>query len=89
LLARDTPLPPSVDLARLVDTLPPTSCTDLREWQTWKLTRDLSSPHLSPAQHRGLKTESRQIDDPLVQLLERLRPLFTLIEAIRFAHADD
>jgi hypothetical protein len=91
LLARDTPLPPSVDMESLVGTLPKTSCSDLREayyGYGWKLTPDLSSPRFfSLAQHRGLKPESRPIDDPLVQLIERLRHDFPLIEVVRFAHA--
>jgi serine/threonine protein kinase len=89
LLARETPLPLSVDLARLVDTMPQAPASDLREWHVWKLTPELSSPRLTLAQHRGLKTESRRIDDPLLQLLERLRPHFALIEAVRFAHVGD
>jgi serine/threonine protein kinase len=91
LLARDTPLPSGVDLASLVGALPNTSCSDLREGYDgygWKLTPDLSSPRFfSLAQHRGLKPESRPIDDPFVQLIERLRHDFALIEVVRFAHA--
>jgi serine/threonine protein kinase len=91
LLARDTPLPPSVDMESLVGTLPKTSCSDLREGYYgygWRLTPNLSSPlFFSLAQHRGLKPESSQIDDPLVQLIERLRHDFPLIEVVRFAHA--
>jgi hypothetical protein len=38
------------------------------------------------AQHRGLETAARRIDDALLHLLDRLRPQFELIEAVRFAH---
>jgi hypothetical protein len=88
LLARRTPLPTEMDLAPLVGPLPVSPLGDLRERQVWKLTPGLPAPSLIVAAHRGLKlkAEARRIDDPLVRLLERLRPHFELIQAVRFAH---
>jgi serine/threonine protein kinase len=86
LLARGSPLPPEVDLAALVGTLPPTSYGDTHERQTWKLTPALAGPRVLRTGHRGLKVEPGPIADPLVQAMERLRPHFDLIQAVRFAH---
>jgi serine/threonine protein kinase len=90
LLARHTPLPLTIDLARLVVMPSQGSPSDLPGGQVWKQVSDLSSPRIiTLAQHRALKTESRRLGDPLVQLFERLRPHFDLIEAVRFAYAGD
>ena len=32
--------------------------------------------------------ESRRLDEPVLRLLETLRPQFDLLKAVRFAHAD-
>jgi serine/threonine protein kinase len=87
LLARRRPLSPEVDLAALVRTLPLVPYGDPRERQVWKVTPGLAAPRLVLAQHRGLKAAaSKRLADPLVQLLERLRPHFDFIQAVRFAH---
>jgi hypothetical protein len=87
LLARPAPLAAEVDLPGLVGRLPPTPLTDPRERRVWKLGLGRSEPQLLDADHRGLDTaKSQRIDDPLLQLLERLRPHFDLIHVVRFAH---
>jgi hypothetical protein len=39
--------------------------------------------------HRGLGHEAKRIDEPLLQLWERLRPHFELFQAVRFAFQAD
>jgi hypothetical protein len=36
--------------------------------------------------HRGVEVEVRQIDDPLLSVLGRVREHFEVIRAVRFAH---
>jgi hypothetical protein len=41
------------------------------------------------SQNRGLAKEAAEIDEPLLELLERLHPYFEMIRAVRFAHQGD
>jgi serine/threonine protein kinase len=87
LLARSDPLPTDVDLAGLIGQLPPVPLANPLERQVWKLAPGQAEPLMLASQFRSLDTsQTQQINDPLLQLLERLRPHFELIHVIRFAH---
>jgi hypothetical protein len=44
------------------------------------------APAVSVAIHCGLGDAPETIDDPLLQLMGRLRPHFEVIQAVRFAY---
>ena len=44
---------------------------------------------MNQGMHRGLGHEAERIDEPLLQLRERLRTHFELIRAVRFAYQAD
>jgi hypothetical protein len=41
---------------------------------------------LNLGENRGLEKEAAAIDDPLLELMQRLREHFEVIRAVRFAH---
>lgn len=86
LLARRTPWPPEQSLAQLIGKLPPAPFQDPREL----LLRGFDGEQaVTPRdEHRGPSSQSTAIDDPLVQLLGKLRPHFETIRAVRFAHQE-
>ena len=88
LLARRTPLPPDVRLADVFGPLPLPS-VPLELDQTLVM-RGADAGDLDGLlmldQHRGFDRDLKSIDDPLERLLQRLRPHFELVRAIRFAH---
>jgi hypothetical protein len=90
LLARSTPLEPGLSLHDLVGRLPPAPLVDPREVSWVELTPGRKEAwHPRPAQHRGIKLgQSKQLDEPVLRLLEKLRPHFELLKAVRFAHAE-
>jgi eukaryotic-like serine/threonine-protein kinase len=88
LLASHTPLPPGTDLAGLIGSFPPTPLRDEREFAVRGFDEGQPVEALRIGQHRGIGDEPDKIDDPLLQLMERLssqRP-FDLIKAVRFAY---
>jgi hypothetical protein len=75
-----------VDLAALIGAPPPAPCRDANEVTLLELTGS-DAPHAQKQVLRDLNLEqSRPLDDPLLPMLERLRPHFELIKAVRFAH---
>ncbi|MDG3008299.1 serine/threonine protein kinase [Paludisphaera mucosa] len=90
LLARRSPLPSDVKLADLLEGLPPTPAPD-----PGRLLVVRSGPPEGVAgagslqRTRSLGQQSETLDEPLMQLLARLRPHFELIEAYRFAYRSD
>jgi hypothetical protein len=86
LLVRRTPLPADVDLPRLIGPLPPSPLRDPQEVAVLILDADRPEATVSRSLHRGLGAAPEQIDDPLLQLRERLRPYFEEIRAVRFAY---
>jgi serine/threonine protein kinase len=88
LLARRAPLPVNVRLAALVGPLPlpQAPLRDLEEYVLRGSGESASAEALWVDRHRGFKTELAKIDEPLEQLLGRLRPEFELLRAVRFAH---
>jgi hypothetical protein len=70
--------------------LPPSPFHHPREvaWLEWG--PGLNAPRQQEVIYRGLDlTESREIDEPVLKVMERLRPHFELIKAVRFAHEGD
>jgi hypothetical protein len=88
LLARRTPLSGNVRLASLVGPLPLPKAPlgHPEEFVLRGSGGSASAEALRVDQHRGFKPELAKIDEPLEQLLGRLRPAFELLRAVRFAH---
>jgi hypothetical protein len=92
LLARETPLPPEFDLRAEIGTLPSARLSDAREVVWLESARDQPS-----VRRRGTGAGTRDLDlggpqpldDPILNLMERLRPHFDLLKAVRFAHQGD
>jgi serine/threonine protein kinase len=85
LLARSTPLPADTPLGDLLNDLPVSPLRDPGEWAILDLH---SRVHMG--RHRGLNTDqTKEIDDPLLRLMERLRPHFEVTRAVRFAYAGE
>jgi hypothetical protein len=84
LLARREPLPAGVKFDELLAGLPRAPLRDPREVAVLGFDGDrpLEPLHL----FRGGSKTAKQIDDPLLRLLEKLRPHFEVIRAVRFAH---
>jgi hypothetical protein len=88
LLARRSPLPDGVSLKELIAELPPSPLRDEREWAI--VNPDLPVQKRTMGRHRGIDTsQTKAIDDPLLKLVERLRPQFEVIRALRFAYAGE
>jgi tRNA A-37 threonylcarbamoyl transferase component Bud32 len=89
LLVRRSPLPPDVRVSSLVGTLPPAHFTSPQEIVWLELTPGRGARQ-NKGVHRNLVTgASKQIDEPILNLLERLGPHFELIKIVRFAHLGD
>jgi hypothetical protein len=88
LLARRTPLPADVSLAEVVGRQR-LGATPLRHPEEFALRGgDPGEPTdaINVGQNRGFQKDLPRIDDPLEQLLGKLRPHFELLRAVRFAH---
>jgi hypothetical protein len=88
LLARRTPLPPGTDFAGLLGPLPPSPLRDVREVARGGFDEGKPIEALHVGQHRGIEEEADKIDEPLLQLMERLRTQgqFDVIKPVRFAY---
>jgi predicted Ser/Thr protein kinase len=89
LLVRNRPLPSNVDLAAAIGPLPPTPLRSELEVAVWGGDEGEPVEMLSVALHRGIdENQTEKIDDPLLQLMERLRTQtqFAVIKAVRFAY---
>jgi hypothetical protein len=87
LLVRRTPLPPDTDLAGPIGRLPSSPLHDPQERAVFFFNSGQQPVEaIDRGAHRGLGEEAKQIDDPLLQLLDRLRPHFELARAVRFAY---
>jgi hypothetical protein len=84
LLARETPLPAAVNLARILDRIPPSPLRNLREVAVRGYDRDRAIAPFD--QLRGPAKKAQEIDDPLLQMMERVRRHFDVVRAVRFAH---
>jgi hypothetical protein len=91
LLVRSTPLETDgVPLRDLIGKPPPSDFVHPREVSWLELAPgQTAARHPKPALNRGVKAgQSKQLDEPILKLLEKLRPHFDLIKAVRFAHAE-
>lgn len=88
LLARRTPLPPSTSLIGLVGPLPSSPLRDEREVAVRGFDEGQPIEALIAGLHRGIADEADKIDDPLLQLMRRVRTQgpFDVIKAVRFAY---
>jgi serine/threonine protein kinase len=88
LLARRMPLPPGTDLPGLIGPLRPAPLRDVREVAVRGFDEGQPTETLRLGQYRGIGDEPDKIDDPLLQLMERLRNEgpFEVIKALRFAY---
>src|SRR5262249_11136074 len=93
LLVRRTPLPDEDDLASRIGKYPSAPLRHPQEFVVRgagfdgsNVDRDLHRGLESDVTKRGLNLEAKKIDEPLLQVFERLRPDFELIRAVRFAH---
>jgi len=86
LLVRQTPLPPGTELADLIGRLPPSPLRDPQEVAVRGFDPGQPVRAIDRGEHRGLADEAERIDDPLLQVMEKLRPHFDVIRAVRFAY---
>jgi hypothetical protein len=86
LLVRQTPLPADVRLADFISRLPPAPLRDPQEYAVRGFDPGQPIRAINRGAHRGLDADPEQIDDPLLQVMETLRPYFELIRAVRFAY---
>jgi serine/threonine protein kinase len=96
LLVRRTPLPDDYDLASRIGKYPSAPLRHPQEFVVrgagfdgGNVDRDLHRGLESDVTKRGLNLEAKKIDEPLLQVFERLRPDFELIRAVRFAHVSN
>jgi serine/threonine protein kinase len=89
LLVRRTPLPVHVNLVEAIGKLKRSPLRDPREVAVRGFDQDQPTGLLDIGQNRGLGTVAAEVDEPLMQLMERLRPHFEMIRAVRFAHQGD
>ena len=89
LLARDTPLPPDVDLAELLTDLP---TVPIPQEQSHRVTHFLSGKAVTREQdrERGIGFAPEDLADPVrtlhQQIIERLKEHFTLVRGVSFAN---
>jgi serine/threonine protein kinase len=97
LLVRRTPLPEDYDLAGRIGQYPSAPLRHPQEFVVRgagpdgdSADRDLHrSLDAELSTKRGLNLEAKRIDEPLLQVFERLRGDFELIRAVRFAHVSN
>jgi hypothetical protein len=86
LLVRQTPLPADVKLADLIGHLPPAPFRDPQEYAVRGFDPGQPIRAINRGAHRSLGADPERIDDPLLQVMEKLRPHFEVIRAVRFAY---
>jgi predicted Ser/Thr protein kinase len=89
LVVRRTPLPQGVDLVESIGVLPPSPLRNELEVAVRGFDEGQPSELLKVDLNRGIDDEqTAKLDDPLMQLMERLRSRqqFDLIKAVRFAY---
>jgi hypothetical protein len=88
LLARHTPLPLGTDLVALIGAFPPSPLGDVLQVARGGFDEGQPVEALPVGQHRGIGEKAGNIDEPLLQLMERLRAHgpFDAIRAGRFAY---
>ena len=88
LLAARTPLPAGIDLAGLIGKLPPSPLGNPLEFAVRGFDEWQPDETIKIDQNRGIGDEPVRIDDPLLQLKERLmsQGRFEVIRWVRFAY---
>jgi hypothetical protein len=88
LLVRRKPLPAETDLTALVGRLGPSPLRDELVFATRGLDEGQAIEALRAGQHRGIGEEADKIDEPVLQLMERLRTQnqFEVVKAAQFAY---
>jgi serine/threonine-protein kinase len=89
LLAREKPLAPGIDLVQLIGQVPRSPLRDEREVAVLDFERGQPLAMTRSGQNRGIDPgKVDAIDDPILQLMERLRTRaqFEVIQAVRFAY---
>jgi hypothetical protein len=86
LLVRGTPLPGDADLPGLIGRLPPSPLGDSGEVAVRGFDPGQPVTAINHGVNRGIGEAAEGIDEPLLQLMERLRPHFEAIRAVRFAY---
>jgi hypothetical protein len=86
LLAGSKPLPPEVNLAKILASLPPAPMRDPLEFAERGFDSGQPVDAIRVGVHRGLGQESEEIDEPLLKLLEKLRRYFDVVRVTRFAY---
>ena len=92
LLVRRTPLPSDIDLAAAIGPLAPSPLRNELEVAVRGGDEGQPVEWLNVELNRGIdEDETAKIDDPLLQLMERLRTQnqFAVIKAVRFAYRGD
>ncbi len=89
LLVRRTPLPEGTDLTKVVGKLSPSPLRDPKEVAVCGFDSDQPTGTVNRVQKRQVGAQAQQIDEPLLQLMDRLRPHFDMIRAVRFAYQGD
>jgi hypothetical protein len=90
LLARETPLPQDIVLEREIGRVPASRAFSPREVVWLEYARGRPVARRLDLDHRDLGlNETQRIDDPILNMMERLRPHFGLLKAVRFAHQGD
>jgi serine/threonine-protein kinase len=87
LLARDAPISETLRLEAILRSLGPAPLHE--RWEV--IVRGQDGDHdVEPlALFRRRKVQVKEIDDPLLRLMERLRPHVDMVRAVRFAHEGD
>jgi serine/threonine protein kinase len=89
LLVRRTPLPPDIDLTVSIGRLPPSPLRNPLEVAKRGGNEGQPIAALQISLHRGInEAQTEKIDDPLLQLMQRLRTenQFEVVRAVRFAY---
>ncbi len=89
MLARRTPLSADADLAAVIGKLPRAPLRNPLEVAMHGFNIGQPVNAIDRGLNRGPAKEAKQIDEPLLQLLERLRPYFEVTRAVRFAYRGD
>jgi serine/threonine protein kinase len=89
LLARWTPLPEGTNLTDVVGKLSPSPLRDPQEVAVRGFDSGQPTGTINRVQKRKVGAQAQLIDEPLLQLMDRLRPHFDMIRAVRFAYQCD
>jgi hypothetical protein len=85
-LVRSSRLPLAIDLASLIGRLPALPLRDPQEVAVRGCDPSQAVRAIDRGTQRGPGLQGERIDDPLLQVMEKLRPHFEVIRAVRFAY---